>query len=269
MSSQNPKETNAERVKRLARETKRQEDLAQAESAFSNKEYQKALNLYREYKNDSEEARRALSLVLTEAAEGEERKWWNPFSLYKAYDYYQELKSNGDESAKRRITALRARSILATIVLIALLGFVVAQVNRVVPWPPAVCNAPLVGGMACTPSPTFTLTPTFTPTPTFTLTPTFTPTLTFTPTSTFTLTATPIPQLAEVMVETYFYASATGVEHTQFLTALNTRYYVCEQEGDRVLLAEDFCHLVKPKGWVKTEYIHFISTLLPTSTATP
>jgi len=81
-----------------------------------------------------------------------------------------------------------------------------------------------------------------------------------------TLTPTPIPQLAEVTALTYFYDNATGSEHSQFLTAMKTHYYVCRQEGSRVLLAEDFCHLVKPKGWIETEVIRFISASTPTNT---
>ena len=153
---------------------------------------------------------------------------------------------------------------------VIILLFILAQVNRFIAWPVGACNAPGVGRLLCSPTPTPTLTatptatpiptatptpiPTSTPTPTSTNTstptPTYTPTPTFTPTFTPTPTPTPRPLLGRMRYEwVSVYADWEGTDEVTRAT-VDSVWHLCTRKCNRYLVAQDHCHLTAPLGWV-------------------
>ncbi len=194
--------------------------------------------------------------------------------LDEARDYYRALlefdKTNSDARVRlnavdrlieRREKAMRLKKkiyrILGSVAGIIFLAFILAQVNQFIAWPLGVCNAPGVGGVLCTPSPTPTATSTPTPTPTFTPTPTSTPTCTPTPTNTPTATptATPTPLLGRVLYEyVTVFTTATGNEEVS-RAARDSVWHLCAKYDHRYLVAQDYCFKAKPLGWIKEIHI--------------
>lgn len=248
--------------------------LKQAQTALDSEDFQAARTLFKEAQKlspDSPLARNGLVSALEKAGLKAERKI--PLGWFEARDYYTELaRESDDKSGNVRLNALKRKmtisAILVTLFLCLMLSFTAAQINQIIAWPVVVCDAAGIGGILCAPTNTPTFTPTFTPTPTYTPTTTLTPTLTptFTPTNTPTATSTPEPRLVWVSAITHFYKNSTGTEATGFLTTSFVIYYECDRQNGRVLLAEKYCHLGTPEGWVDIKYVQFGPTPLPSNT---
>ena len=160
---------------------------------------------------------------------------------------------------------------------VIILLFILAQVKHFILWPVGACNAPGVGRLLCSPTPTPTLTatptatpiptatptpiPTSTPTPTSTNTPTSTPTYTLTPTFTPTLTPTPTPTPRPLLGRMRYewvsvYADWEGTNEVA-RAPVGSEWHLCAEKCDRYRVAQDHCHQTTPLGWV------FITSIEP------
>lgn len=119
-----------------------------------------------------------------------------------------------------------------------------------------------------TPSNTPTHTPTNTPTPTHTSTSTSTPTATFTPT----MTPTPSPFIGEVNGggSIWVYVNPSGDTRSSLTQTIRpgTQIHLCaysgilsQPVGSRYQIAQGYCHLNEPLGWVDASRIRIASPL--------
>lgn len=233
------------------------------------------------------EARAGLIKVLFLAAQQAQQR----NRLSEAREYYRSLLKFDPENddARVQLNAIQRKawfwSVIGGVVLISLSCLLLAQLNHYIAWPTAACNMAGVGGLLCTPSPTYTLTPTptftptFTPTLTPTFTPTFTPTLTPTPTQTLTPTPTdtPWPEIVEAFYylngASVLYVDSTGDEYSSIYSNYSW-WYKCTQMDGRVAVARQQadCYAQPPRyaGWIEIRNTRPLSgTPTPRPTAKP
>ena len=200
-----------------------------------------------------------------------------------AREYYQALLDSDPDNSDARVRLktmtrqIRQRWAVWSLLLFVGVIIILAQVKHFILWPAGACNAPRVGGLLCSPTPTHTLTVTPLPTPTFTLTPTpiptctpvptstntptptptYTLTPTFTPTLTPTPTPTPRPLLGRMRYEwVSVYADWEGTNEVA-RAPVDSEWHLCAKKCDRYRVAQDHCHLTTPLGWV------FITSIEP------
>ncbi len=189
-----------------------------------------------------------------------------------AIGYYQALLRHApnDSNAQIRITTI-TRQIRIRRTISVVIGILLILIFCITAWA-LTSDAVLKPEWACveseiictltptltptqTPTHTPTHTPTYTPTHTPTHTPTFTPTPTNTPTHTPTFTpsptATPEPYLGVVNNSGLgnVYREATGNDRVSTLEN-RQQVHLCAQAGSRYLIANDYCHLTTPLGWI-------------------
>lgn len=247
------------------------EGLEKGREALSSERFQEAISHFEKVlglDHDNPEAIAGLKEAYYKAGEEAERAR----HFGKAQEYYRALLDRfpDDPEAKARLRALDRKLKLYRIAGGVVLGFIIivilAQLNKLINWPPKVCRVPQVGKVLCTPTPTPTATPTATPTstPTFTPTPTSTPTFTPTPTPTSTptptptATPTPTPYLARIKYEyVSVYTKPTGSEEVTRVMK-GTVWHLCAKAGERYLVAQDYCHKTTPLGWVNARNMELL-----------
>ena len=284
-----------EERQRKEREQKLQEAITKGHQALDAGNFTRARSFFESAQaidKESSHAQAGIKDTLYKAGQAAEERGHRR----EAQQYYQALLDSDPDNSDalvrlnamtRQIRIRWAIGIGGPVGVIILL-FILAQVKHFILWPVGACNAPGVGRLLCSPTPTPTLTatptltpiptatptpiptstptltpiptatptpiPTSTPTPTSTNTPTSTPTYTLTPTftPTFTPTPTPTPRPLRGRMRYEWVSVYADWKDTDEVTraAVDSVWHLCARKCNRYLVAQDHCHLTAPLGWV-------------------